>query len=289
MDFKNFMIERTFIRDTIRYISRSRMNLFALFVVVIYIAVAILSRMDLVAGDWNVEVGASYESPNVHHWFGTDIFGRSVFKKIIKSTEVAMSVGFVVSTVAILLGVTLGVLAGYFGGIIDEVIFWFYSTISSIPTMMLLISLALLMGRGILSVYIALATTFWVELCQIIRSEVKRHKDRDYIQAASAIGASHFTKLWHHILPNITHVIIIRFSLIFQQAVKSEVILSFLGLGVQNSPSWGKMIDDAKIELMRGVWWQLAFSTLFMFLIVFAFNILSDALRDALDPKLRGK
>lgn len=283
------MIEQTFIKDTLRYISRSRINLFALLVVLAYIVVAILAKFGILAGDWNVEVGASYESPSLHHWFGTDIFGRSVFSKIVKSTEIAMSVGFVVSIVAILVGVTLGVIAGYFGGVIDELIVWFYSTISSIPSTMLLISLALMMGRGILSVYIALATTFWVELCQIIRSEVKRHKDRDYIQAASAIGASHFTKLWHHILPNITHVIIIRFSLLFQQAVKSEVILSFLGLGVQNSPSWGKMIDDAKVELMRGVWWQLVFSTLFMFLIVFAFNILSDALRDALDPKLRGK
>lgn len=280
---------KTFFLDTFKYISRSKLNLFALAIVLTYILIAILAKLDFIASDWNTEMGGSYEHPSFSHWFGTDIFGRSVLKKILKSTEIAMSVGFVVSMIAVIVGVTLGILAGYFGGFVDECIVWFYTTISSVPTIMLLISLAFIMGKGILSVYVALGMTFWVELCQMIRSEVKRHTDREYLQAASAIGAGHFTKLWHHILPNIMHVIIIRFSLIFQQAVKSEVILSFLGLGVQDKPSWGRMIDDAKIELMRGVWWQLTFATLFMFAIVFAFNILSDALRDALDPKLRGK
>lgn len=280
---KNFFLE------TLKYISRSKLNIFALSVVFIYVSMAILAKLNILGANWNLEVGGSYEAPSFSHLFGTDIFGRSVFQKIIKSTEIAMSVGFVVSIIAVAIGVTLGITAGYFGGKIDELIVWFYTTVSSIPAVMLLISLAFIMGKGVITVYIALGMTSWVGLCQIVRSEVKRHKDREYLQAASAIGASNFTKLWHHILPNIMHVIIIRFALIFQDAVKSEVILSYLGLGVQDKPSWGRMIDDSKIEIMRGVWWQLTFATLFMFVIVLAFNILSDALRDALDPKLRGK
>lgn len=220
---------------------------------------------------------------------GTDIFGRSVCAKIIKGTEVAMSVGFVVGLIAILVGVTLGALAGYFGGLVDEFVVWFYSTLASIPNIMLLIALTLILGKGILAVYIALGMTNWVELCRLIRGEVKRHKDREYVQAAAAIGATHWRRLGRHILPNVLHIVIIRFSLIFQSAIKSEVILSYLGLGVQDSPSWGVMIDDAKVELTRGIWWQLAFATFAMFLVVLAFNILSDALRDALDPKLKGK
>jgi len=272
-----------------RRMAKSKLTLVTLFIVLVYALVAILAHWDLLAGSWNVEVGHSYEPPSIKHWFGTDIFGRSVVAKIIKSTEVAMSVGFVVSIIAITIGVVLGAIAGYFGGVIDEFIVWLYSTLASIPNIMLLISLTFILGKGILAIYIALGMTNWVELCRLIRGEVIRHKDREYVQAATAIGAGDARKLFTHILPNIIHIVIIQFSAIFQVAIKSEVILSYLGLGVQNKPSWGVMINDAKVELMRGVWWQLFFATLAMFLVVLAFNILSDALRDALDPKLRGK
>jgi hypothetical protein len=114
-----------------------------------------------------------------------------------------------------------------------------------------------------------------------------KHKEREYVQAAGAIGGGHFRKLFLHILPNVTHIVIINTSLQFQFAIKSEVILSYLGLGVQGEPSWGTMIDDAKLELSRGVWWQLAGATTAMFLVVLAFNLLGDALRDSLDPWVR--
>ncbi len=273
----------------LRQLFQKKLTVAAFVIVSVYLSIALLSHLGLVANDWNVEVGNSYEAPSFQHWMGTDIFGRSVLAKIMKSAEVAMSVGVVVGLIAIFIGVTLGVLAGYFGGILDECIVWFYSTVSSIPEIMLLIALSFILGRGILSVYIALGITNWVELCRLIRGEVKRHKDREYVQAAAAIGASHWRKLARHILPNVLHIVIIRFSLIFQFAIKSEVILSYLGLGVQGSPSWGLMISDARLELMQGIWWQLAFATLAMFFVVLAFNILGDALRDALDPKLKGK
>jgi peptide/nickel transport system permease protein len=147
----------------------------------------------------------------------------------------------------------------------------------------------MILGKGAFAVYVALGATSWVTLCRLIRGEVLKHKDREYIQAASAIGGSDFRKLFFHILPNVSHIIIINTSLQFQTAIKSEVILSYLGLGVQGEPSWGTMIDDAKLELTRGVWWQLVAATAAMFIIVLAFNILGDALRDALDPKLKGK
>ena len=274
---------------TLRQMLRNKLAVASLAIVLLYTIVALLAFSGLIAADWKAEVGGSYAAPSAQNWFGTDIFGRSVLAKIIKSTEVAMSVGFVVALIAITIGVALGALAGYFGGIVDECIVWFYTTIASIPNIMLLIALTFILGKGILAVYIALGMTNWVELCRLMRGEVKRHKDREYLQAANALGASHLRKLCRHILPNVLHIVIIRFSLIFQFAIKSEVILSYLGLGVQGSPSWGVMIDDARVELTRGIWWQLAFATLAMFLIVLAFNILSDALRDALDPKLKGK
>jgi ABC-type dipeptide/oligopeptide/nickel transport system permease subunit len=147
----------------------------------------------------------------------------------------------------------------------------------------------MILGKGLFAVYVALGATSWVTLCRLIRGEVMKHKEREYVLAAGAIGGGHFRKLFKHILPNVSHIVIINTSMQFQVAIKSEVILSYLGMGVQGEPSWGTMIDDAKLELARGVWWQLAGATLAMFIIVLAFNLLGDALRDSLDPKLKGK
>lgn len=278
-------------QDAFQRLLRDKAAVVALVIVVTYALIALLSATGLIASDWNREVGASYLAPGSGHWFGTDIFGRDVLTKIIHGTQIAMSIGFVTSLVAIPIGITLGAIAGYFGGWIDEVVVWLYTTMTSIPNIILLISITMVLGKGIMAVYIALGATSWVGLCRLIRGEVMKHKNRDYVQAASAIGGGHTRKLIKHILPNVTHIVIINTSLQFQVAIKSEVILSYLGIGVQNQPSWGTMINDASTELTRAqpVWWQLAGATLAMFVIVLAFNILGDALRDALDPKLKGK
>jgi len=266
-----------------------KLSLIALIIVAIYFGTALLTSMNLVATTWNTSIGGSYMAPGADALFGTDIFGRSVATRVIKATETAVMIGVVVSIIAIVIGTTLGMLAGYFGGIIDEIIVWFYTTFSSIPSIMLLVAIAFILGKGTMTVFLSLGITSWVGLCRIVRAEVMKHKEREYIAAANAIGATHSRKLIKHILPNISHLLIINFTQTFDSAVKAEVVLSFLGLGVVGRPSWGTMIDDSKLELARGVWWQLAAATLAMFVIVLAFNILGDALRDALDPKLKGK
>ena len=266
-----------------------RMALMSLLIVIGYSLVAVLSASGLLAGNWADEMGPSYASPSGEFLFGLDIFGRSVLAKTIKGTEVAMSVGLVTALISAVIGIFLGAVAGYFGGKVDEFVVWFYTTFTSIPSIMLLIAITFIMGKGLVAVYLALGLTSWVNLCRLIRGEVIRHKDREYVHAATAIGGNDFRKLFKHILPNVLHIVIINFSLTFQTAIKSEVILSYLGLGVQGRPSWGTMIDDAKLELARGVWWQLAAATMAMFVVVLAFNILGDALRDSLDPKLKGK
>lgn len=265
----------------------NKLNLISLIIISIFLLIAFLSRLGIIGANWNLEIGGSYESPSMKNIFGTDIFGRSVFQKVVKGTEVAMSVGVVVSLISILVGSFLGIISGYFGGIIDDFLMWLYTTISSIPNAILLVSIAYIFGKGIFAIYIALSSNFWTEIFLFVRSEVIRHRDREYIQAATALGAGHFRKIFRHILPNIMHIILIKFSMVFQQAIKSEVLLSYLGLGVTNMPSWGRMIDEAKIELMKGVWWQILFATSFMFLIVLSFNILSDGIRVYLDPKIK--
>lgn len=283
------MEHRSLWHDALIRITKDKWAFASLIIICIYSLVALLVFVGAIGGDWAQEVGASNLPPSMDHLFGTDIFGRSVLAKIIRGTQIAMSVGLVTSLIAIPIGVILGALAGYFGGWVDDFITWLYTTFSSIPNIMLLISITMILGKGIFAVYVALGATSWVTLCRLIRGEVMKHKNREYVQAAEAIGGGNMRKLFKHILPNVTHIVIINTSLQFQFAIKSEVLLSFLGLGVQGEPSWGVMIDDAKLELARGVWWQLAGATIAMFLIVLAFNLLGDALRDALDPKLKGK
>ncbi|MFL5784667.1 MAG: ABC transporter permease [Bacteriovoracaceae bacterium] len=283
------MKENSLWKDSFRRLLADKTAMVSLIIVLIYAGVALLSAMGLIAADWAKEVGASNLPPSAEHWFGTDIFGRDVFKKVLRGTQIAMSVGVATALISIPIGVFLGAIAGYFGGWIDDCVTWLYTTFSSIPNIMLLISITMILGKGIFAVYIALGATSWVTLSRLIRGEVMKHKEREYVQAAGAIGGGHFRKLFRHILPNVTHIVIINTSLQFQIAIKSEVILSYLGIGVQGEPSWGTMIDDAKLEISRGVWWQLAGATFAMFLVVLAFNLLADALRDSLDPKLKGK
>ena len=274
-------------KDAWMTLKRNNIALICLAVTGGYLLLALLVGCGILADDWAIATASSYEPPSLQHWFGTDIFGRDVFKKALVGTQVAVSVGLVTVLISVVLGLFFGMLAGYFGGIVDELIVWMYTTLSSIPNIMLLITVTFILGKGVLAVYLALGLTSWVGLCRMIRGEVIKHKYRDYVLASKALGASDWRLLWSHLLPNVFHLVIIDISLTLKMAIKSEVILSYLGLGVQDLPSWGKMIDDAKLELARGVWWQLFGATVFMFLLLLAINFLGDLLRDALDPKLK--
>ena len=276
--------------DALIRLKRDRIAIACFGVVLAYALIAISTKFGWIATPWDRVVGGAYEPPSfnsIETIFGTDIFGRSVFFKLLQGTQVAMSVGLVSSLISIPIGVALGAVAGYFGGWVDDIVVWFYTTLSSIPNIMLLIAITFIMGKGLLAIYVALGITAWVSLARVIRGEFIKHKKRDYVIAAESLGAGHLSRIFKHILPNVSHFIIINISIQFMSAIKSEVILSFLGLGVQGQPSWGVMIDDARLELSRGVWWQLAGATFAMFFIVLAFNILGDSLRDALDPKIK--
>ncbi|AYF45658.1 putative oligopeptide ABC transporter, permease protein OppC [Halobacteriovorax sp. BALOs_7] len=268
---------------------RDKAAVFSMIVIGGYVLLAVLTFFGVIAGEWSKEIGASYSAPSLDALFGTDIFGRSVVYKTLKGAEMAIGIGFSTATISTVIGVTLGLTAGYFGGKVDEFIVWFYTSMASIPYIMLLFAVTMVLGKGTSSLFLALGITSWVGLCRLVRGEVMRHKEREYVQAAAALGAGNTRRMFKHILPNIFHIVIIQFSLRFQQAIKSEVILSYLGLGVQGQPSWGTMIDDSKLELARGVWWQLTAATVAMFVLVLALNLLGDALRDSLDPKLKGK
>jgi len=221
---------------------------------------------------------------------GTDRQGRSILVRAIYSTKVAVQIGIISALISVLIGTILGAAAGYFGGIVDVIVVWLYSTFSSIPWIVLLMVLASAF-RGteldgtLIPVYVAFCMSFWISPCRVVRGEVMKLKELEYVQAASAIGFSRTRILFKHVIPNTAHLMFINFSLLFIGAIKAEVILSFLGLGVKHEPSWGVMINHAKAEVLNGFFWQIGTATIFMVILVLAFNTLSDALQDAFDPK----
>lgn len=230
---------------------------------------------------------AAYQPPSAEHWMGTDALGRDVVARLIQGTRIAYKVGIITALIAIPIGVFLGCLAGYFGGRVDDFIVWLYSTFASIPGLLFILAIAMVVGKGLTGVYLGIGLTTWVGICRLIRGEVIKHKEQAYVQAAHALGLGWPRILFRHILPNVFHVIIVTFTLRFPAAVSTEVFMSFLGIGVQNDPSWGIMINSARMRLWQGVWWEMTFVTLAIFLLVLAFNLFGDALRDALDPRLR--
>ena len=257
-------------------------------VITLYLAVGILALLGILSPDHTKTIGEAYAPPSWAHPFGLDVLGRSVWDRLVQGTRVALIVGFISTAIAVPLGTVLGLLAGYFRGMVDALIVWLYSTLDAIPTILLLLALALVLptGKGLVTVCLALGVTSWVSTCRVVRSETIRQKELDYIRGARSIGASDIRILFFHLLPNLIHLILVQASLIFVYSIKSEVILSYLGVGVQNFPSWGVMIDDARLELVgRGVWWQFSAATLALFILLLAFNLFTDVLRDALDPK----
>jgi oligopeptide transport system permease protein len=219
---------------------------------------------------------------------GGDRYGRDVLKKAIKGAQVSIVVGLAAALVATLIGSVLGALAGFFGGLIGDLLEWVYNVFTSIPYILLIFAFAAVSGRGILSVIVILGLTGWTGVYRLIRAEYIKHSSREYVRAAEAIGAGTGSRIFVHILPNVSHVILVQLSLNVVAFIKAEVILSFLGLGVPvDSVSWGTMLNEAQSELILGKWWQLAAATLFMAVFVTAFSLLTDSLRDALDPKIR--
>lgn len=269
----------------------------SLAVLAIYFAAALFGEAQYRYAKWRdvtpqynvVHIEERYLPPSAKHILGTDNLGRSVALRLVQGTRIAFHVGIMTSLIAIPLGVALGLLGGYFGGKVDSIVVWLTATVASMPGLLFILAISLVVGQGLLGIYLGIGLTTWVGVCRTIRAEVMKHVSRAYVQAAKTLGYSHARIMLRHILPNVAHIILIQFSLRFPAAVSTEVFISFLGIGVQGEPSWGVMINNARLRLWQGVWWELAFTTLAILVLVLVFNHLADYLRDRLDPALRGK
>ena len=268
-----------------------------LVVIAAYFAMAVsgevqyrVARAKDVTPSYNVvHEDARYLPPSLSHPMGTDNLGRDVAQRLVQGSRIAFHVGIMTSLIAIPLGLVLGLLGGYFGGKVDSLVVWLCATVASMPGLLFILAISLIAGQGLLGIYLGIGLTTWVGVCRTIRAEVMKHRDRAYVQAARVLGYSHLRIMFRHILPNVAHIILIQFSIRFPGAVATEVFISFLGIGVQGEPSWGIMINNARLRLWQGIWWEMTFVTLAIFTLVLVFNHHADELRDLLDPALRNK
>ncbi len=248
------------------------------------------------------ELGVKY------HIFGTDKVGQDVFYQTLKSIRTGLVIGTLTTLVMLPFAVLLGIMAGYFRGIIDDVVQYLYTTLSSIPGVLLIAASILILqvymanhpeqfdtiamraDTRLLFLCIILGITSWTGLCRLLRGETLKLRELDYIQAATAFGVGHFKIITRHILPNVMHIVLITVVLDFSGLVLAEAVLSYVGVGVDPSTiSWGNMINSARLEMAREpmVWWPLLAAFVFMFALVLAANLFSDTVRDAFDPRLR--
>ena len=307
----------SFRSDTLKRLLRKKSACAALVICLLYLGMAIFAECyGIYCSEHHLEpvyqrrsLTERFQPPSARHWLGTDYLGRDVFIRAVFAAKTAVKVGVIASLISALVGVTLGILAGYYGGKTDDFAVWIYSTFASMPSLLFILAFSLLVSKGflypplerffallakglrtepgMLAVYLGIGLTGWVSLCRVVRAETMKLRDRQYILAAKALGQSDFQILTRHLLPNLAHLIIVYFTMRFAFAVMTEVIVSYLGLGVQFEPSWGVMIADGQERLWRGIWWEVGGATAFMFVLVLALNLLGDALRDVLDPRLR--
>lgn len=225
---------------------------------------------------------------NGRHLLGTDLIGKDVLLQTLKGCRTALIIGGLTSAIYIPVGALLGILAGYHRGRVDDLVQYLYSTLASIPGILMLISILMILGKGLGNMAVALSLTAWIGLCRLVRGETFRQAARPYVEAARALGQSHWKIMFFHILPNVSHLIMINAVLGFSGLVMAESILSYLGVGAPvGTASWGAMIDSARMELSRDpmVWWTVSAAAGALFILVLALNLLGDSLRRAFDPK----
>ena len=265
---------------------RDRTGMVGLAVVIIYLAAATGVWLGLWGTGWGEVEGGKWEAVSAAHWFGTNLIGQDIFQRALFSVSTAFEVGMVVAVLATLLGAMLGALAGFFSGrFTDEAVIWTMGVLDSIPFYLLVAAIAFALEGNPYAMHIAMISTFWVTTARLVRAEVIKLKNLEFIEAAHAIGVGELTIIFRHMLPNTLHILLVQSTITFVAAIKSEVILSFLGLGMKEGMSWGLMIAESTFEVLAGFFNNFLAASLLMFGLVMAFNMFADALQDALDPR----
>jgi len=235
---------------------------------------------------WAEAAGDRWESPGATHWFGTNLLGQDIFERTVFSIRVAFELGLAVAVLTGLLGALTGAVSGWYADTwVDELIVLLTGVIDSIPFYLFVAAVAYAMRGNNWAIQLAMVVTFWTTTSRLVRAEVMRLKNRDFVLATRAIGLPVSTIITRHILPNTYHVLLAQSAIVFVAAIKAEVVLSFLGLGPQDGVSWGLMLAESTQEVLAGQFGNLLAASIPLFLLILGLNLVTDSFQDAFDPR----
>ena len=266
---------------------KNKLGMFCLVVVILLVLIAVFAPLLAPYDPYAQELSNRYQAPGGAHPFGTDEFGRDLLSRMIYGCRVSLSVGVMSQAIALVIGFLAGVCAGYFGGRVDSIISFIIQVFSSFPFLLFAIVVMFVLGPGLINLYVALGLLMWTGTARLVRGDVMRLKGSEYIQSCILSGGSSWRVIIKHLLPNCVSTLIVTSTLGIPNAILSEASLSFLGLGVQPPmASWGQMISAARQVIQSNTYYSII-PGVAIIITVMAFNLLGDALRDALDPKMR--
>ncbi|MGI5857998.1 MAG: ABC transporter permease [Tepidanaerobacteraceae bacterium] len=237
---------------------------------------------------WTEGASVKLAPPSSKYWFGTDVYGRDIYTRVIYGARISLQIGFAATTMSVIIGVVLGSLAGYYGGFVDDAISWLTNVIFAFPFLLFVLALVAYLPPSLPLLYMSIGIISWASFARVARGQVIQVKEMEYVEAATAIGGNDSRIIFKHILPNILAPIIVQATLEIGSIIMLESSLSFLGFGIQPpKPAWGYMISEGKQYFLSGQWWWSVFPGLAIMALVLGFNLFGDGLRDALDPRLK--
>lgn len=273
---------------------RNRLAMIGLVMVITVILVAVLATWispydPLKQLIWTEGKAVRLASPSAKHWFGTDLYGRDILSRIIFGARISLQIGIFATLVSLVIGIPLGALAGYVGKWVDDLISWLINVVFAFPFLLFVLAVvAVFKDPSLVVVYIAIGMVNWVSIARVVRAQFISLREREFVEAARALGMPSWRIIFVHILPNALAPVIVQATLGMGSIIMIEAGLAFLGFGAQPpTPSWGLMISEGQKYLGQGQWWWAIFPGLAIMYTVLAFNFLGDGLRDALDVRLK--
>ncbi len=282
-------MEKQQIKNFWRHFKKNRLGVGGLVIIVIVFFIAIFAPFLSLYDPGKTDVSLKLKTPSFQHYLGTDQLGRDVFSRMLYGSQISLSVGFVAVGISILIGILVGAMAGYKGGWVDSLLMRFVDIMLSFPSFFLILTVVAILRPNIYNVMIVIGITSWEGTARFVRAEFLSLRERDYVQAARALGVKDRRIIFRHILPNALAPVFVTASLGVASAILIEAGLSFLGFGVQPpAPSWGNILTEGRTYIFDA-WWLTVFPGLAILITVLSFNLFGEGLRDALDPRLRGR
>jgi peptide/nickel transport system permease protein len=282
-------MEKQQIKNFWRHFKKNRLGVGGLVIIVIVFFIAIFASLLSPYDPGKTDVSLKLKPSSLQHYLGTDQLGRDVFSRMLYGSRISLSVGFVAVGISILIGILVGAMAGYKGGWVDSLLMRFVDIMLSFPSFFLILTVVAILRPNIYNVMIVIGITSWEGTARFVRAEFLSLRERDYVQAARALGVKDRRIIFRHILPNALAPVFVTASLGVASAILIEAGLSFLGFGVQPpAPSWGNILTEGRTYIFDA-WWLTVFPGLAILITVLSFNLFGEGLRDALDPRLRGR